>query len=103
MSKGKIIGSRRRLTSNERFYSGRCQEQAKRLVRSDMQPIGCDAGRDFDPETSTLVEWTLTARRDGGTALELRESGFRTELHHRENHERVDRITGGARGAPGRS
>ena len=44
-----------------------------------------------EPETSvddaplTLVEWTLTARHDGGTTLHLRESGFQTEKHQREN------------------
>ncbi len=42
-------------------------------------------GHDFDPENSTLVEWTLREREEGGTLLELRESGFRTEGHFQEN------------------
>ncbi len=46
-----------------------------------------DAGGDFDQETSTLVEWTLSAREEGGTLLELRESGFRTDVHYRENQD----------------
>lgn len=41
----------------------------------------------FDEAASTLVEWTLTPRDDGGTTLELRESGFQTERHFRENTE----------------
>ena len=39
----------------------------------------------FDAAPATRVEWTLVAREDGGTTLLLRESGFRTELHHRQN------------------
>ena len=42
-------------------------------------------GHDFDPENSTLVEWTLSEREEGGTLLELRESGFRTEAGYQEN------------------
>ncbi len=42
-------------------------------------------GNDFDTERSTLVEWTLSEREDGGTRLELRESGFRTEADYEEN------------------
>ncbi len=38
-----------------------------------------------DEAPSTLVEWTLTARDDGGTSLHLRESGFRTEEHQKDN------------------
>ena len=34
---------------------------------------------------STLVEWTLTATAEGGTLLELRESGFSTGKQHEEN------------------
>ena len=33
-------------------------------------------GGEFDSEMSTLVEWTLSEREEGGTLLELRESGF---------------------------
>ena len=39
----------------------------------------------FDDAPSTLVEWTLTAREDGGTTLYLRESGFLTDKHKGEN------------------
>lgn len=34
---------------------------------------------------STLVEWTLTPRADGGTTLSLRESGFTSEEYRRLN------------------
>ena len=44
-----------------------------------------EAGGEFSLEESTLVEWTLTATEAGGTVLELRESGFRTDEHHQEN------------------
>ena len=44
-----------------------------------------DPDHDFDPENSTLVEWTLSEREEGGTLLELRESGFRTEADYQEN------------------
>lgn len=40
---------------------------------------------DFEDAPATRVEWTLTARADGGTTLYLRESGFRSDLHHRQN------------------
>jgi uncharacterized protein YndB with AHSA1/START domain len=46
-----------------------------------------EPGAAFEEAASTLVEWTLTAREDGGTTLELRESGFRTDLHRQENTE----------------
>ena len=46
-----------------------------------------EAGVPFDDAPSTRVEWTLTAREDGGTTLHLRESGFRTELHFQQNTE----------------
>lgn len=39
----------------------------------------------IDQGTSTLVEWRLTARPEGGTRLELRESGFETRKHWQEN------------------
>jgi len=44
-----------------------------------------NAGFEFDQEKSTLVEWTLTERDQGGTLLELRESGFRTESAYKDN------------------
>lgn len=40
--------------------------------------------RSFD-EYSTLVEWTLTPREDGGTTLHLRESGFDNTKHLEQN------------------
>lgn len=46
-----------------------------------------EAGAPFDEAATTLVEWTLTARDGGGTTLELRESGFRTDAHRLENTE----------------
>jgi len=39
----------------------------------------------FADAPSTTVEWELTPRDDGGTTLFLRESGFRTDLHHKQN------------------
>lgn len=36
-------------------------------------------------EYSTLVEWTLESRQDGGTTLHLRESGFDNQKKYREN------------------
>lgn len=44
----------------------------------------------FDDAPSTRVEWTLTRRADGGTTLVVLESGFRTDLHHRQNTEGWD-------------
>ena len=41
----------------------------------------------FADAPSTRIEWMLTARDDGGTTLHLRESGFRTDLHFRQNTE----------------
>jgi uncharacterized protein YndB with AHSA1/START domain len=41
----------------------------------------------FDAAPSTRVEWTLERRDDGGTTLRLRESGFRTDSHFRQNTE----------------
>ncbi len=34
---------------------------------------------------TTLVEWTLTARADGGTTLYLKESGFKSEKLRQDN------------------
>ena len=44
-----------------------------------------NSGMEYDQEKSTLVEWTLTEREQGGTRLELRESGFTTESKYQEN------------------
>jgi uncharacterized protein YndB with AHSA1/START domain len=44
-----------------------------------------EAGKRLDEAPATRVEWTLTPRPDGGTTLHLRESGFRTLEHHRQN------------------
>ncbi len=41
----------------------------------------------FDQAPATRVEWQLRSRDDGGTTLVLRESGFRTDLHHSQNTE----------------
>lgn len=49
-----------------------------------------EPGVPFEAAPATRVEWTLTARDDGGTTLHLRESGFRTDLHHRQNTEGWD-------------
>ena len=39
----------------------------------------------FSEDGSTLVEWVLTPLENGGTLLELRESGFKTEEHVKDN------------------
>ncbi len=39
----------------------------------------------FRDDEATRVEWVLTSRDDGGTSLYLRESGFRTDIHHGQN------------------
>ncbi len=41
----------------------------------------------FDQAPSTRVEWVLSPRKGGGTILTLRETGFRTDLHHQQNTE----------------
>ncbi len=46
-----------------------------------------EAGADLDDGPSTLVEWTLAPRADGGTTLHLRESGFLEDEHRRQNTE----------------
>lgn len=38
-----------------------------------------EADKSLEETDTTLVEWTLTSRQDGGTTLHLRESGFKTE------------------------
>lgn len=44
----------------------------------------------LDETYSTLVEWTLTPREDGGTTLHLRESGFENEQSRSENDDGWD-------------
>lgn len=44
-----------------------------------------EADTPLDQTHSTLVEWTLLPREDGGTTLLLRESGFATEESRQEN------------------
>jgi uncharacterized protein YndB with AHSA1/START domain len=61
-------------------------EPPRRLVWSWVH----EAGVPFDSAPATRVEWTLTSREDGGTTLHLRESGFQTDLHHRQNTEGWD-------------
>ena len=39
----------------------------------------------FEDAPSTRVEWSLTPKEGGGTTLHLKESGFLTDKHHREN------------------
>ena len=41
----------------------------------------------FEEAPATRVEWTLTSLENGGTRLHLRESGFLTDHHHRQNTE----------------
>ena len=50
-------------------------------------------GHESDDDPTTLVEWTLTARDDGGTTMHVRESGFRTEQHRAGNVEGWDSET----------
>ena len=58
----------------------------RRLVWSWVHELGVA----FEDAPATRVEWTLTPRDDGGTTLRLRETGFRTDLHHRQNTEGWD-------------
>lgn len=44
-----------------------------------------DADTPLEDTPSTLVEWTLTERAEGGTRLHLRESGFSTDQHREDN------------------
>ncbi len=44
-----------------------------------------DTGVAIENGPSTLVEWTLTRRQDGGTILDLRESGFEEDEHFESN------------------
>ena len=44
-----------------------------------------EPGVAFEEAPSTRVEWELTKRENGGTALDLRETGFLTDLHHEQN------------------
>lgn len=46
-----------------------------------------EPGVAFADAPATTVEWRLSERAQGGTTLSLRESGFRTDLHHRQNTE----------------
>jgi len=44
-----------------------------------------EADKPLDETDTTLVEWTLTPREDGGTTLHLKESGFRSEEYRQGN------------------
>lgn len=44
-----------------------------------------EANTPLDQVRSTVVEWTLTPRPDGGTTLKLEESGFEREQDREEN------------------
>lgn len=46
---------------------------------------GREADKPLDQTHSTLVEWTLLPREDGGTTLLLKESGFATEESRQDN------------------
>jgi len=46
---------------------------------------GREANNSLEETHSTVVEWTLLPREDGGTTLLLKESGFATEESRREN------------------
>jgi uncharacterized protein YndB with AHSA1/START domain len=46
---------------------------------------GREANKSLDETHSTVVEWILFPRRDGGTTLLLKESGFATEESRQEN------------------
>ena len=46
-----------------------------------------EADKPLTETHSTLVEWTLLPRQDGGTTLLLKESGFATEQSQQENTE----------------
>ena len=56
-------------------------EPPRRLVWSWVH----EPGVAFRDAPSTRVEWELSPRPEGGTALFLRESGFLTDLHHEQN------------------
>lgn len=44
-----------------------------------------DPGVPLEQSPSTLVEWSLTPREDGGTTLFLRESGFKRDEDRQQN------------------
>ena len=44
-----------------------------------------EPGVAFEEAPSTRVEWKLTKLENGGTDLDLRETGFLTDLHHQQN------------------
>ncbi len=48
----------------------------------------------IEADNSTLVEWELRPRDDGGTTLLLRESGFQTPESWKENNEGWDEELG---------
>ena len=45
-----------------------------------------EPGVPFEDAPHTTVEWILTSRDGGGTTLQLRETGFLTDLHHSQNN-----------------
>lgn len=46
---------------------------------------GREADKPLSETHSTVVEWTLLTREDGGTTLLLKESGFATEESQKDN------------------
>ena len=73
---------------NHGRYAMRVEEvdPPRRLVWSWVH----EPGVAFEDAPATRVEWTLTPREGGGTTLRLCETGFRTDLHHRQNTEGWD-------------
>ena len=73
---------------NHGRYAMRVEEvdRPRRLVWSWVH----EPGVAFEDAPATRVEWTLTPREGGGTTLRLRETGFRTDLHYRQNTEGWD-------------
>lgn len=69
---------------NHGRYAVRVEESSppNRLVWSWMH----EPNAAFDSAHATRVEWSLSVRPGGGTALELRESGFLTATHYDDNN-----------------
>ncbi len=44
-----------------------------------------EPGVAFEDAPSTRVEWELTTCKNGSTTLNLKETGFLTDLHHEQN------------------
>jgi uncharacterized protein YndB with AHSA1/START domain len=68
---------------NHGGYAMRVEEvdAPRRLVWSWVH----EPGVAFEDAPTTRVEWELTEREGGGTTLHLRESGFVTDVHRKQN------------------